>query len=260
MAFGQTTLKAEAKRLADQPFSKPTMDALPAPFNKLSYDQYRDIRFRSEKAIWKGEHLGFQVQPFAMGWLYDVPVDLWIVENGKATRLVADSNMFSFGPLIGPGPDAAPFGFSGFRIHGPINRADAFEEYTVFQGASYLRAVGPGEVWRFGKRVGSQHRTTGRRGISVLSKFLDRKTETARNRNRRPCVARQSIYDRRLPVCDRTRRDDGDGCRSDFVSASGAEPRRHRSFDEHVFPRAIEPTAYRRHPSCCARQRGACHG
>lgn len=145
MAFGQTTLKAEAKRLADQPFSKPTMDALPAPFNKLSYDQYRDIRFRPEKAIWKGEHLGFQVQPFAMGWLYDVPVDLWIVENGKATRLVADSNLFSFGPLIGPGPDAAPFGFSGFRIHGPINRADAFEEYTVFQGASYLRAVGRGE-------------------------------------------------------------------------------------------------------------------
>ncbi|MFA5958435.1 glucan biosynthesis protein [Hyphomicrobium sp.] len=143
-AFGATTVKTEAKRLSDQPFVKPAMD-LPQPFNKLTYEQYRDIRFRSEKALWKGDHLDFQVQPFAMGWLYDVPVDLWVVDAGKASRLIADSSLFSFGPLIGPGPEAAPFGFSGFRIHGPINRADAYDEYMVFQGASYFRAVGRGE-------------------------------------------------------------------------------------------------------------------
>jgi glucans biosynthesis protein len=142
--FNATNVNAEAKRLADQPFSKPSLN-LPAPFNKLTYDQYRDIRFRPEKAIWKGEHLNFEIQPFAMGWLYDMPVDLWVVEKGAATRLVADSKLFSFGPLIGPGPDAAPYGFSGFRIHGPINRSDAFDEYAVFQGASYFRAVGRGE-------------------------------------------------------------------------------------------------------------------
>jgi glucans biosynthesis protein len=144
--FAATTVKTEAKRLSDQPFVKPTMD-LPPPFNKLTYSQYRDIRFRPEKAIWKGDHLDFQIQPFAMGWLYDVPVDLWLVEDGKAKRLVADNKLFSFGPLIGPGPDAAPFGFSGFRIHGPINRADAFDEYTVFQGASYFRGVARNEVY-----------------------------------------------------------------------------------------------------------------
>ena len=142
--FSATIVDAEAKRLADQPFSKPTLE-LPEPFNKLSYDQYRDIRFRPEKAVWKGQHIDFEVQPFAMGWLYDMPVDLWIVEDGLATRLVADSKLFTFGPSIGPGPEAAPYGFSGFRIHGPINRADYFDEYAVFQGASYLRAVGRGE-------------------------------------------------------------------------------------------------------------------
>ncbi|HXE02675.1 MAG TPA: glucan biosynthesis protein G [Hyphomicrobium sp.] len=144
IVFSPNTVKTEAKRLSDQPFSKPAME-LPKPFDKLSYDQYRDIRFRPEKAIWKDDHLDFQVQPFAMGWLYDMPVDLWTVENGTATRLIADSRLFSFGPLIGPGPDAAPYGFSGFRIHGPINRADYFDEYAVFQGASYLRAVGRDE-------------------------------------------------------------------------------------------------------------------
>jgi glucans biosynthesis protein len=141
--FNASNVNAEAKRLADQPFAKPSLD-LPPPFNKLSYDQYRDIRFRPEKAIWKDEHLNFEVQPFAMGWLYDMPVDLWIVDSGTASRLVANSKLFSFGPLIGPGPEAAPFGFSGFRIHGPINRSDYFDEYAVFQGASYLRAVSRG--------------------------------------------------------------------------------------------------------------------
>jgi glucans biosynthesis protein len=141
--FNASNVNAEAKRLADQPFAKPSLD-LPPPFNKLSYDQYRDIRFRPEKAIWKDEHLNFAVQPFAMGWLYDMPVDLWIVDSGTASRLVANSKLFSFGPLIGPGPEAAPFGFSGFRIHGPINRSDYFDEYAVFQGASYLRAVSRG--------------------------------------------------------------------------------------------------------------------
>lgn len=142
--FNASSVNAEAKRLSDQPFAKPTME-LPEPFNKLSYDQYRDIRFKQDKAIWRGEHIDFEVQPFAMGWLYDMPVDLWLVDNGTASRLLADSHLFSFGPLIGQGPDSAPYGFSGFRIHGPINRSDYFDEYAVFQGASYLRAVGRGE-------------------------------------------------------------------------------------------------------------------
>ncbi|MBA2127822.1 glucan biosynthesis protein D [Hyphomicrobium methylovorum] len=144
--FTATNANTEAKRLADQPFAKQTMD-LPPPFNKLTYDQYRDIRFRAEKAIWKGENIDFEIQPFAMGWLYDTPVDLWLVDNGQATRLIADSNLFSFGTLIGPGPEAAPYGFSGFRIHGPINRSDVFDEYAGFQGASYFRAIGRGQSY-----------------------------------------------------------------------------------------------------------------
>jgi glucans biosynthesis protein len=50
--------------------------------------------------------------------------------------------MFTIGPSIEKGSDAAPFGFSGFRIHGPINRSDVSDEYVVFQGASYFQATG----------------------------------------------------------------------------------------------------------------------
>jgi periplasmic glucans biosynthesis protein len=145
-AFSIETVKAEAKTLSEAAFAKPEMK-LPEPFNKLSYDQYRDIRFRTEQAFWKGDKLDFEVQPFAMGWLYDMPVQLSLVTEGKAQALLADASLFAIGPLIGNGPTEAPFGFSGFRIHSPINRADYFDEYVVFQGASYLRAVGRDEQY-----------------------------------------------------------------------------------------------------------------
>ena len=142
--FTPGTVKDIARRLAGTDFAKPAIE-LPEPFNKLSYDQYRDIRFKTEQAIWHGDKLDTEVQLFPMGWLYDAPVDIWLVENGAARKLKADNKLFTLGPLVGAGPDEAPFGFSGFRIHGPVNRADYLDEYVVFQGASYLRGVGRGE-------------------------------------------------------------------------------------------------------------------
>ncbi|MBK9078201.1 MAG: glucan biosynthesis protein [Hyphomicrobium sp.] len=142
--FGAENVIEAARSLAATEFAKPTIE-LPPPFNSLSYDQYRDIRFRSDQAIWRGEKLDFELQLFPMGWLYEMPVELNIIEDGEVRKLVANDRLFSLGPLIGQGPEAAPFGFSGFRIHGPINRADYYDEFVVFQGASYLRGVGRGQ-------------------------------------------------------------------------------------------------------------------
>lgn len=143
-AFTAEIVKEKAKAYSLAEYAEPSVE-LPPPFDKLGYDQYRDIRFRSDKSIWRGQKLDFELQPFPMGWLYRAPVELWIVEDGKASQLIADANLFSIGKLIGSEPQAAPFGFSGFRIHGPINRGDYFDEFVVFQGASYLRAVGRGQ-------------------------------------------------------------------------------------------------------------------
>ncbi|MGE0053727.1 MAG: glucan biosynthesis protein [Hyphomicrobium sp.] len=143
--FSADEIKEMARKLAASDYSLTSVE-LPEPFNKLSYDQYRDIRFKPDQAIWRGQKLDTEIQLFPLGWLYDVPVEIWVVENGEARQLTADNHLFTLGPLVGKAaPDNAPFGFSGFRIHGPINRADYLDEYVVFQGASYLRAVGRGE-------------------------------------------------------------------------------------------------------------------
>ena len=140
-AFSGEVVKRLAMELSQRPFAKPEIE-LPEPFSKLSYDQYRDIRFRPEQAIWRGEHLDYELQLFALGYIYDTPVDIWLVEDGWMRKLKADGTLFSIGPLIPDAPQAAPFGFSGFRIHGPINQSDVMDEYVVFQGATYFRAVG----------------------------------------------------------------------------------------------------------------------
>lgn len=130
-----------AESLAAAEYAKPKIE-LPAPFDNLSFEQYRDIRFRTEQAVWRPERLDFELQLLPLGWLYKDPVEIWLVEGGVARQLKADAKMFAIGGQIDKPPEAAPFGFSGFRVHGPLNRADINDEFVVFQGATYFRAIG----------------------------------------------------------------------------------------------------------------------
>lgn len=47
---------------------------------------------------------------------------------------------------------AAEGGFSGFRIHYQLNRPGVFDELIVFQGASYFRALGQGQIYGLSAR------------------------------------------------------------------------------------------------------------
>ena len=149
--FGAAHVQDLAEQLASRPYAKPTI-TLPPTFQHVSYDQYRDIRFRTDQSIWRGERIDFELQLLPLGWLFDVPAEIWLVEDGTAKRVAADKSLFTFGPLLGEVEEGAPYGFSGFRVHGPINRADYLDEYLVFQGASYFRAVGRGQSYGLSAR------------------------------------------------------------------------------------------------------------
>ncbi len=149
--FTADDVKKQAEALAASNFSRPTVDVV-EPFQSLTAEQFRDIRFRAEQAIWRGEKLDTEVQLLSRGWIYETPVEIRIVEAGKARALTADQKLFVFGKSIESAPDAAPFAFSGFRLHGPLNRADVYDGYAVFQGASYFRAVGRGQTYGLSAR------------------------------------------------------------------------------------------------------------
>lgn len=128
-----------ARELAEKAYRAPD-NALPAPLNDLTYDQYRNIRFDPQRALWRNENLPFQLQAFHRGFLYRDRVELFVVAEGQARPIAYDPSLFVFQDL--PVPQAQDIGFAGFRLHAPINRPDYYDEVCAFLGASYFRAVG----------------------------------------------------------------------------------------------------------------------
>jgi len=125
---------------------------LPKTLQGLGYDQYCDIRFRQERAIWSSQGLPFLVELFHRGFLFLEPVVIYPVADAQARRLAYSPDLFSFGPSIAPPSEGTVNDFSGFRLRAPFNNPDDFDEFAVFQGASYFRAVGKGHGYGISAR------------------------------------------------------------------------------------------------------------
>ena len=150
-AFDDDTVPALARALAARAYAAPST-VLPAWLADISYDQYRDIRFRGDHALWHDDGLRFQAQFFHRGFLFKEGVTMHVVEGGRSRELPYRSADFEFGPSLHPSGDDAALGFAGFRLHAPLNRPDYFDELCVFLGASYFRAVAPGLAYGLSAR------------------------------------------------------------------------------------------------------------
>lgn len=149
--FTRSTVSEIARRLSRVPYAPPT-SRLPDVLKNLTYDQYRDIRFKTSMAVWADSGLPFQLQLFHPGFYFKEPIEVAIVQDGQAKHLPYSTDMFDFGPLVPKGIPDTDFGFAGIRIHGLMNRPDYFDEIVVFQGASYFRSLGKGQVYGISAR------------------------------------------------------------------------------------------------------------
>jgi glucans biosynthesis protein len=129
-----------ARKLAKRRYDAPA-DIPARGLAELDYDGYRQIRFRSDKAIWRKEELGFELQLFPCAYLYRTPIEIFLVDGHEVRRLNGDPALFDFGDSKQP-VHRSRVGLSGFRIHAPLNRRDFYDEFMVFQGASYFRGLG----------------------------------------------------------------------------------------------------------------------
>lgn len=148
--FSHKVVKDEARRLAAAKF------AAPKPVSQrlidLKYPAYRTIRFNKEAAVWRRDKTRFTVELFPPGSVFTVPVDVDIVNRGGARPLEFDPDYFDWGKAKLEKDDFRQAGFSGFRVHAPINRPDYYDEFMVFQGASYFRAVARGQAYGLSAR------------------------------------------------------------------------------------------------------------
>ncbi|WP_417450133.1 glucan biosynthesis protein G [Kordiimonas sp.] len=149
-AFSRQLVLDEARLLSETAFVNPPK--VPEALLQLDYSQYRRINYRKKAAIWGGTPTRFSVEMFAPGNLYASGVDISVVENGKAFPAPVNETSFD-APSKEISSLLAKVGkLAGFRLHYPLNRADYEDEFIVFQGASYFRAVSKGQTYGLSAR------------------------------------------------------------------------------------------------------------
>ena len=141
--------KAEAR--AHKPFHPPRTE-LPAFLGQITRDQYREIAFRHERALWAEEALPFRMEFVHPGYLYLDPVHIneFTSTHLQPVRFVPD--FFDYHSLRLPSEIPADTGYAGFRILAPLNAPGKWDELGAFQGASYFRLLGQGQVYGISAR------------------------------------------------------------------------------------------------------------
>ncbi len=142
--FDLDQVAARAEALAKSPYQDPR-GKIPKWLLDLSYDQWRDIRFRPERALWQEAKQRFTVQFFHPGLFYDRSVAMNVVNSTGVHPIPSSPNQFDYGKNDFASRVPQDLGYAGFRIHYPIKRPDYRDEVIVFLGASYFRAVGKEE-------------------------------------------------------------------------------------------------------------------
>lgn len=148
--FSHDTVIALARQLAKEPFKE--SEKAPESLTKLDYSTYRAINFQQSESIWGDSPTRFSIQLFAPGFLFKDLVNIDVVENGWAYPVkVTESSFKTPDPSLGK--ILAQVGkYAGMRLHYPINREDYKDEFIVFQGASYFRAVSEGQLYGLSTR------------------------------------------------------------------------------------------------------------
>jgi len=150
-AFGFDDVAARAQQLANEPY-RDTTGQVPEWLLKITYDQWRDIRFRPDHALWRERQLPFQVQFFHPGLYYDRTVAVNVIDGSAIHPVELSPEQFDYGKNRFGTKVPRNIGYAGFRIHYPLNRPDYHDELIVFLGASYFRAVGRQQVYGLSAR------------------------------------------------------------------------------------------------------------
>ena len=180
-AFGLEEVEQRARALAARPFEAPR-DTLPDAIRHLSYDQYRDIRFEPARALWRGEHLPFEVMFFHQGSSFLSPVTIHEVGPEGVRDVPFDPTAFDNGHNALRPDQLRGAGFAGFRVHFPLNRRGYKDETLVFLGASYFRALGRGQLYGASARglAVDTAATTGEEFPRFVEFWLQRPSRSAR--------------------------------------------------------------------------------
>ena len=150
-AFAFDDVALRAKQLAAASYKKPDTN-LPKELTELTYDQYRDIRFKPAQAWWHAAKLPFELMFFHQGLYYNYPVLLHEVGAEGVRDIRFDPDFFDYGANKLDLKPLRNLGYAGFRVHYAVNSPRYKDEVLVFLGASYFRALGKGQRYGISAR------------------------------------------------------------------------------------------------------------
>lgn len=150
-AFDFDDVAVRAKAQAQRP-DRIVSRKPPTELQALTYDQYRDIRFRPERALWRPENLPFELMFFHIGKFQTEPVRINEVTPEGIRHIRYRSVDFDYGKNKLSPQNWGDVGFAGFRAHYPLSNSGYKDELVVFLGASYFRALGAGQRYGLSAR------------------------------------------------------------------------------------------------------------
>ncbi|OWL90900.1 glucan biosynthesis protein [Halopseudomonas aestusnigri] len=115
---------------------------VPRFLQELSFDDYQGIRFKPENSLWHDSDSAFRVMPVPTGLFYRRPVQMHIVDEQGTEPLTFAKSQFTYPNTEVERLVPADLGYAGFKLTFPLKGEDQQNQFLVFAGASYFRAVG----------------------------------------------------------------------------------------------------------------------
>jgi glucans biosynthesis protein len=166
-AFSYDLLKALGREKAQAPYAPPPHPA-PEVLQKINYEEWGKVRYRSDHALFADGPGPFPVTFFHLGLFFQKAVDMHVVEGDRSRRIVYDPSYFDMpsDSVARQLPQGA--GFAGLRIQesreGPLDWRK--NDWVAFLGAAYFRAIG--ELRQYGMSA---------RGVALDVAVADRPEE-----------------------------------------------------------------------------------
>lgn len=148
--FSTQTVVDLARDLAVRPYAE--RPRVPQDWLDLTYEHYKSIWFRHDRALWRGTDTPYEVDFFHPGLYFPHPVLVDVVENGMATPVPFDLSNFDRTDKVPDLSTDGAMGFSGLRLRTQLDQPGIKNEFAVFQGASYFRAIGIGQIYGLSAR------------------------------------------------------------------------------------------------------------
>lgn len=138
--FSFQTVIDKAEKLSANSWQAPQQ--VPRFLRDLSYHDYQGIRFKPERSLWLDEDSPFSVMLTPPGLFYHHAVAINIIEGDQSEPLVFDKTQFNYPSMELEKRVPADLGYAGFKLTFPFAEPDVANQFLVFAGASYYRAVG----------------------------------------------------------------------------------------------------------------------